>query len=393
MRWKNRGHEFDDLGNRLSKEYAKRKCFYIFGAGILGKKLNSFLKIYNCVECFIDNDLDKQKNGYEGKRVISFDEYMEKDGKGWIIIAADEKNIPVISKQLEKKEMVLDYDFFVYEYFLKELFPVISVYCFNKSYIELAQICLTERCTLKCKKCAHACNAAYENKQDLTLKQVFRSADIFFEKVDWIKEFVLLGGEPLLYKQLDKVIEYIGECYRDKMMIYSITTNGTIKPSKKILDICKKYNCKIDISNYSMQIPFLKSKYENLIRLLESHNIEYSISPIEHEWMDYGFEYVDHGGREETLISIFDACKTPCREIRENKFYYCVMARSVSDNLGYGIGCDDYLNMEDLNGDNSKKLLLEYTSGYSEKGYLDMCNHCHGANAVLYPIPAAEQEN
>lgn len=29
--------------------------------------------------------------------------------------------------------------------------------------------------------------------------------------------------------------------------------------------------------------------------------------------------------------------------------------------------------------------------GYSEKGYLDMCRYCHGADCYNYLIPAAQQ--
>ena len=54
------------------------------------------------------------------------------------------------------------------------------------------------------------------------------------------------------------------------------------------------------------------------------------------------------------------------------------------------IGKDDYLDIEELKAD-AKKVLLEFQMGYSEKGYLDMCNYCNGADAVNYPIPVAEQ--
>ena len=64
------------------------------------------------------------------------------------------------------------------------------------------------------------------------------------------------------------------------------------------------------------------------------------------------------------------------------------MARSVSDNLNYHIGEKDYLDLDELD---QKKVLLEFTLGYSEKGYLDMCNYCNGVEARNYPIPAAEQ--
>ena len=109
------------------------------------------------------------------------------------------------------------------------------------------------------------------------------------------------------------------------------------------------------------------------------------------QWMDYGFETVYRNGTEEELIQVFDRCKTPCREIRGSRYYYCVMARSVSDNLKLNVGKEDYLELADLTKQD-KKVILEFDRGYSDKGYLDMCNRCRGAEASDYPIPAAEQK-
>ena len=222
----------------------------------------------------------------------------------------------------------------------------------------------------------------------MSFEMAKESADEFFDKVDLIKEFVLIGGEPLLYRELDKIIAYIGEKYREKMICFSITTNGTIMPEQKILELCKKYRVLIRISNYSAELKYLEKKYEKLKEELRRHEITYRMSDRDSHWMDYGFETLDRGGKEEELIQVFDRCGTTCREIRGNRYYYCVMARSVSDNLGFGLGEDDYLDFKEVK---DKKVLLEYEKGYSDKGYLDMCNHCNGADAVQYPIPVAEQ--
>ena len=66
------------------------------------------------------------------------------------------------------------------------------------------------------------------------------------------------------------------------------------------------------------------------------------------------------------------------------------MARSVAENMRWPIGDEDYLELKGL-GD--KKLFFEYQQGYSEKGYMDLCRYCRGAEAVQFLIPAAEQEN
>ena len=390
MVWKSKTHEYDQLASKQLTINPKKK-YYIFGAGLLGKELLSIFRHYKCEIVFIDNDANKLNQKIEDIPVICLNEYL-KNRDGQIIIAASEENTVVIRKQLEEVKLIHGEDFFIFEEFINFIFPIISVYGFDKSYVALVQITLTERCNLKCKKCAHGCSFVDNlNAVDLTFSQVCKSADSFFGKVDFVKEFVLIGGEPLLYKKLAQVVEYIGERYRKQMSLFVITTNGSILPNEELLKVCKKYNILFRISNYSFQIPRLKRSYQQLTDTLKSYGIFFVLSEEEHEWMDYGFEYVDRKATEEEMVRVFDACQTPCREIRENRFYFCVMARSVSENLGLFIGKEDYLDMDKLTGNGYKKELLEFTLGYSYKGYLDMCRHCNGAEAKNFLIVAAEQ--
>ncbi len=391
MKWENRGHEFDKyIGGAEFAQWDWSK-FYIFGAGLVGTWLMPTLRAYDCLAAFIDNSPDKQGLQIDGYDVISFDAYLEKRD-GPIVITALDAHEMIIAEQLETAALVHGKDYFLSSEFSNRIFPIISTLFYNKSYVSLVQITLTERCTLKCRKCAHGCYAV-DNRtaKDLTLQQVYKSADSFFSKVDFAKEFVLIGGEPLLYKDLAQAIIYIGEKYREQMGIFSITTNGTIVPSEEVLHACRQYNVLFRISNYAKQLPWLRERHKRLTETLERFQISYVLGKEERLWMDYGFEYLDRGQKEEELTAIFDACGTPCREVRENRFYYCVMARSVSENLGFNVGKDDYLDLDQLSGENYKRELLEFTLGYSTKGYLDMCAHCFGAEVHNHPIPAAEQ--
>ncbi len=393
MQWTNKTHELDAEADRFLKNSEKYKHIYIFGAGLIGSQIMKTLCTYGILQGFIDNDTTKQKEGYRGFKVYSLEEYLNVR-KGIIVVAVGVKNISGIVHQLESVHLLEGEDFIVYTKFCNTVFPIVSVYLFHKSYVNLAQISLTERCTLKCRKCAHGCFAV-DNRtaKDLTKEQVYKSADSFFQKVDFIQEFVLIGGEPLLYQELPDVIKYIGERYREQIGIFSITTNGTIIPNKKTLKMCNEYNVLFHISNYSVAIPKIKDRYSELTKQLNDKEIYYTFGSEEKEWMDYGFDYVDRKGNKDELIKVFDNCKTPCREIRENRFYFCVMARSVSENMKFKIGENDYLNLDTLQGEQGKKELLEFSLGYSEKGYLDMCNYCHGSESANYPIPAAEQGN
>lgn len=391
MKWRNKGHEFDKYAEELVQNFRnKGSRFYIFGAGMIGGEIRAIIEKTGCFAGFIDNDKEKQLSGINGAKVLSLQGYLEQGKKGLIIIAADKKNISIMMKQLESAGLKKEKDFYVYANFMKNIFPILSVYVMDMLYIELAQICLTERCSLKCKKCAHACYAVEPHNQDMSIDMAKKSADMFFSHVDIIKEFVLIGGEPFLYKNLGEIIEYIGKNYRENIVTFSITTNGTIMPDKFLLDLCRKYDVLIRISDYSETVKRLEKNYVRLMELLQSNQVLYTMSDKKARWMDYGFEVVDRNWREDELIRVFEQCKTPCREIRGSRFYYCVMARSVSDNLKLGLGEKDYLNLEGME-QKDREIILEYQMGFSEKGYLDMCNHCRGADAGRYPIPMAEQ--
>lgn len=391
MKWENKGHELDDFGKKLVQIFHdKQKKIYVFGAGLLGGELVPVLEKYKCFAGYIDNDLHKQASGVDGRTVISLDQYITNGSDGFIVIAANEKNVPAIESQLGGKGLTKERDYWGYTEFIGNVFPVLSLYEFNLLYVDTAQICLTERCSLKCKDCAHGCFAVDPQSQDIDIMTAKESADIFFSKVDYVKEFVLIGGEPFLYADLAESIEYIGEKYRNRMSFFTITTNGTIIPKQNILELCRKYNVLIRISNYSKSVKRLEKKYEQLIDQLKESEVSYVLGDKEWKWMDYGFKTVDRKWKEDELIQVFDKCKTLCREIRGSRYYYCVMARSVSENLKFDIGKEDYLDFKDLS-EADKKIILEFQLGYSDKGYLDMCNHCNGADAVNYPIPAAEQ--
>ena len=392
MKWKNRGHEVENEAEQIVESFMRHgKKVFIFGAGQIGRYLEPVLSHYNIFAGYIDNNLQKTVQGINNQKVYSLEDYAARSEQGWIVIAAARKNIPAIAKQLLDMGYIEAEDFFIYSNFEGRILPILALFLYDQIFMTAVQVCVTERCSLKCRKCAHACYAVSNKAKDMELQNVFYSADCLFSKVDYVKEFVLIGGEPLLYKNLAEAIRYIGEKYKDKMGFFCITTNGTICPNQEILDACQKYGVHFEISNYSVQNPWLEDRYCKLTELLAENKIEYQLGKAEKQWMDYGFEYVDREESEDELIQVFDKCQTPCKEIRGSRLYFCVMARSVSDNLQLGVGKDDYLDLNMLSEREYKNVLLEFSIGYSEKGYLDMCKHCNGADAEKYLIPVAEQ--
>lgn len=360
---------------------------YIWGAGIVGKELQTILSLFGCFEGFIDNDAAKQAHGWNDARVYSLDQYLALQAGGVILVAVSDKNVKPICEQLEKAGLVENKDYYLADHYINDVFPMKVYESIKELMIPLVQISVTERCALKCEKCAHACYNVPMNQEDLSMEDVMESADCFFERVDKAGEFVLIGGEPFLYREIGQAISYIGERYRARIGIFSITTNGTIIPSEDVLEACRKNRILVRISNYAKANPKLKERYKALCDQLDEHSVDYVLGEEEHRWIDYGFGMVDRGEAAD-LVKVFAECRTPCREVRKNRFYYCVMARSVSDNLGLDVGEEDYL---DLSAAKDKQEILDYQMGKIPKGYLEMCRFCRGKDAEKFPIPAAEQ--
>lgn len=384
MKWINKGGELE----AYNAEQLEQEKFYVFGAGDIGRGLYVTLLHFQMFAGFIDNDVKKQENGFYGQQVHSYQWFLDNERDKTLIIAANEINEQEISRQLREDNC----KFYLSGIFLNRVLPIYFLRKRDILFMNLAQICVTERCTLRCADCAHGCWAVDRNAKDIELEEVYASADLFFSKIDYIHEFVLIGGEPLLYGCLKEAVEYIGERYRNKMGTFSITSNGTITPDQALLDSCKKYKVLFRISNYVKAIPNLQGQYDKLEKIFLKEGINYNLGKAEEVWWNYGFTDTLPEESEEQLIQKFDRCMTPCRETRKGRLYFCVMARTVSDNLEYHIGEKDYLDLCSLpDGDLGRRILLEYNLGYSEKGYLEMCARCHGKDCRSYPVIAARQ--
>lgn len=391
MKWTNKTHEYDNTYEYLKPmlQKAKNGC-WLFGAGQIGVLFASLVKEISVFKLmgFIDNNIQKQGTSVEGLSCISFKEYVEKYRNQPIIIAVSSNSATQIKKQLNESNLVKGVDY--YDDYDK-LMALVLLYEKNKLYIPVTQICVTERCTLKCIKCAHACNLVENGTKDLEIGYVKKTADDFFRLVDYCRDFELIGGEPFLYQELDEAIEYIAGLYRDRINKFYITTNGSILPKDITLEKCKKYNVTVNISNYSRSVKWLGEKYKLLTEKLKEKNTSYVLGKEENEWTDYGFGEVNRKADPVILEGVFDKCKTICHESRGSRFYYCVMARAVSENMKLNIGDEDYLDLTALDGDEGKKIFMEYSLGYSDKGYLDMCNYCRGNERNQFVIPAAKQ--
>ncbi|MCR8712255.1 radical SAM protein [Campylobacter sp. W0066.1] len=91
-------------------------------------------------------------------------------------------------------------------------------------YLELV---LTTRCTLRCESCNNLMQYfSPSNQYTCTLEGIIESLDLLLSKVDSIARVRIIGGEPLLFKYLPQLIDYLDT--QKKILTFSLVTNATI---------------------------------------------------------------------------------------------------------------------------------------------------------------------
>lgn len=109
----------------------------------------------------------------------------------------------------------------------------------SEHYMENLILQVTQQCNLRCKYCAYSGN--YYNRTHTSERMSFEMAkkaiDFYLERSDKAEKLCLsfYGGEPLLeFVLIQKCVDYITKCKGDQLVLYPITTNGTLLDQEKI---------------------------------------------------------------------------------------------------------------------------------------------------------------
>ncbi len=385
MKWTKKTHEFDRIWLDMKINCSQKIKYYLFGAGKSGDEWWSLINLFDDggVAGYFDNSKSIIGNKKNGCKILDITKYQHKKNN-IIIVSVGEKYEKSICTQLEQIGLKRNLDYYAGSEFRDLYFPIILLYYYNILYDDMVQISVTERCTLKCKHCAHTCPYVdYNNKTDLLLNEVKESADAYFSTFDYVNRFTLLGGEPLLYKELTDALIYIGERYRNRIRDFFITTNATVLPKEDLINVCKKYEVGFEISDYRQAVPVISDKVKQFINILKESNVKYRI--LNDRWIDLGFPYINNS--ENDAKRIFDLCGAPCHEVRKTRYYSCILARCAAENIYSDEGEEYYVDIANSD-DDTRKIVFEFIHGYCDKGYLKLCRHCRGLfgeNNIVVP--------
>ena len=366
-----KGQEFDALA-KVIIEVAENKKFYIWGAGYFGDAIYASLRDEIEIIGYIDSDEKKwntNKNDLEihPPSVLS---NMCDDAISGISVLVSAGWTREIYSSLNAANFSLNENYF----HIDEFYAIFMMYSRNKLCLTNLSVTVTERCTLRCEKCL-GFMPHMTNPKHFTLQDIETELTTLFNTVDYVSSLAINGGDAMCNPECYEIIEVIGEQYlTDKIGTIELYTNAIIIPNERFLEMLKRHNVYFRFTDYGSQA---RQRIEEILPLLSKWGIRYDHVKFA-QWCDMGYPQESNGlYGDEAWQKHFTTCdRRSCQTIEGGKFYYCGQVIGA-DKVGYClIEESDYFDMTAASI--NKKELLEFTLGYSEKGYLSYCKKCNG---------------
>ena len=243
------------------------------------------------------------------------------------------------------------------------------------------ELVLTECCTLRCRDCANLMQY-YKHPEKLDTEKIINDFNRFLRSIDLLLELRLLGGEPFLCIDIDKIISEFSN--NEKIKRITIYTNSTIIPAENVLNSLKNKKVSIHLSDYGK----VSCKLDKLREILTEKGIDHYVHRYE-KWHDLG-RLEKRKYNVDQIKTIFKNClMAKCYTFYRGKLYLCPRA-AHGEGLGvYKSPYTQYIDFtEDIDIETAKEKLhslLESTE------YIEACNYCNGSSSRSKEIDAGVQ--
>lgn len=365
---------------KLSDDWRSINSIVLYGTGINAEVIkNVFTKLDMKILYVVDRDKNKQGKLWYGIPVVAYEDIEGKIKGKKIVIMTAHTAYNQISAFLSSRGLIENVDYCGAGQFLCEWFWNVK----KMNCVYHVDMTVTTRCTFRCKNC-NMFIPYYKRQMDYDFEILKRNADLFFERIDYVAYFGLIGGETLLSPVLPEILKYISETYRDQFGRISFTTNGSVMPSEELLYALKKYDVYLTISDYTKQISY-EEKFSQVLDKLKETGVAYEIK-YALEWCDFGFPIHPYHYSDEQLKEHFDCCNPEWNGLNDGRFYYCNVSWSAEKSGNFELNENDYIQLEEIDPNDREAChrIVELSRGTSS--FCKVCGGCGSDNKNYVPV-------
>ena len=239
---------------------------------------------------------------------------------------------------------------------------------------------ITTRCTLNCDKCLSYISDLTDHS-DVPTAELLADIQALFSCADYVYDFCLGGGEPMLHPGLDQIIRACAAT--GKVGNIKVMTNGTVLPDAKVLAALRDTKACVSINHYpNASQPDL----EKIKAIFTKNKIRYHVLvTIRDRWVDKGkFGQLQEG----SPVRRFSDCFFRMYYVYMSGQLHLCCQSAVLMSHGMIPDCDeDYIDTRSVNPaafrDKLKKL--------NKRSAISACSYCLGNNYKSPKVPAAVQ--
>lgn len=246
------------------------------------------------------------------------------------------------------------------------------------------QFAITTRCTLRCRDCSVMMprfSAGGEPHCEMSFARFRQNLDSLLAAVDQVRSLLILGGEPLLNRELADMVDYAAS--QDKVGLVDVVTNCTIVPSQGLLEAIAPHRHKVflGLSNYTRNADAAKIvRRDEIMALLKKHDIKHSLDTGTGNWFRYSLEECPMD--DEALKAVFAGCQWHhCLYVLGDELAVC--GRSI---VGEKLGAFSLAEADKIRlGAQDAAGLREKLLAFFAKDTLDACRYCHRHEELVEP--------
>ena len=191
----------------------------------------------------------------------------------------------------------------------------------GRPVLDVVELHLADHCNLNCAGCLHFTPLA--EKWSVRRETVERDLAAVRDKFRYIRHVTLLGGEPLLNPDYEKIVEVVHRVSPESLI--TIVTNGVSlkgEALERFLDVCKRFSVRVKWTIY----PPLRNRRAELISRFKQAGIrEFTV-----EAGDFYVKMRPEGGNPTAALR-FCRKTTYCPYLRDGRIYTCAQAFHIKD--------------------------------------------------------------